>query len=76
MQDRWFVRGQEDAFDTAMFVVYISDFIVPQLAGILIWRSNRSRFQLYVAATLVTFGSGLLISFILPTAPPWLAGQE
>ncbi len=76
MQDQWFVREQEDAFDVAMFAVYISYFIVPQLAGILIWRSNRTRFRLYVAATLVTFGSGLLISFILPTAPPWLAGQE
>lgn len=76
MQERWFVAGEASRFDLTMFAVYISYFIVPQLAGVLVWRASRERFRLYVVATLATFYVGLLIGFVVPTAPPWLAGQE
>ncbi len=76
LQERWFEAGDAGLFDGAMFGVYISYFIVPQLAGVLLWRASRARFRRYVVATLATFYVGLLIGFALPTAPPWLAGQE
>ena len=80
MQERWFEAGGDGwtagLFDRAMFGVYISYFIVPQLAGILLWRASRARFRRYVVATLATLYVGLLIGFALPTAPPWLAAQE
>ncbi len=76
MQERWFTAGESGAFDLLMFAVYISYFIVPQLAAILVWRAHRGRFRVYVAATLATFYIGLLVGFVLPTAPPWLAAQE
>ncbi len=76
LQERWFTAGEAGPFDVAMFGVYVSYFIVPQLAGILVWRASRERFRLYVVATLATFYSGLLIGFLAPTAPPWLAAKE
>jgi membrane-associated phospholipid phosphatase len=76
MQQHWFTAGSRSPFDLLMFGVYISYFVAPQLAGILVWRAHRGRFRVYVAASLATFALGLLISFVLPTAPPWLAGQE
>jgi membrane-associated phospholipid phosphatase len=76
MQQHWFTAGARSPFDLLMFAVYISYFVTPQLAGILVWRAHRGRFRVYVAASLATFTSGLLVSFAAPTAPPWLAGQE
>jgi membrane-associated phospholipid phosphatase len=76
LQEQWFSAGETSWFDRTMFAVYISYFVAPQLAGILVWRASRERFRRYVVATLATFYVGLLIGFALPTAPPWLAAQE
>ncbi|MGH8542917.1 MAG: phosphatase PAP2 family protein, partial [Gammaproteobacteria bacterium] len=36
---------------------------------------DRSLFRRYVVAALATYYGGLVVCFLLPTAPPWLAGQ-
>ena len=41
----------------------------------LVWRSNPARFPFFVAVMLGAYYGGLLGSYLLPTAPPWIAGQ-
>ena len=67
--NRW---GMLDAVLTA---VYISFFITPQLVVVYLWRKG-GPFPRYVAAACLLFGSALVIHFLLPTVPPWMASQD
>jgi membrane-associated phospholipid phosphatase len=75
LQDHLYRLGRLSVLDVFALLVYFSYFIVPHLMAIAVWRSNRERFPLYVAALLGTWYAGLVISFLAPTAPPWMAGQ-
>jgi membrane-associated phospholipid phosphatase len=76
LQQHFYTPGAISNLDYLLYAVYISYFFVPHLAAVLIWRANRDRFRLFVIAMLGTFYVGLLASFVLPTAPPWLAGEN
>lgn len=76
LQDRLYQVGRLSALDALAVVVYLSYFVVPHLMALAVWRRNRERFPLYVAAALGTWYVGLAISFLAPTAPPWMAGQS
>jgi membrane-associated phospholipid phosphatase len=56
--------------------VYVSYFVVVHVVALLLWTRRRELFGLYAGTMLLTFYSGLLISFVVPTAPPWLAAQH
>ena len=75
LQERFYTVNEVRFYDTIAYAVYVSYFFAPHLVGVLIWRSDRVRFRLFVATMLTTFYAGLLASAALPTAPPWLAGQ-
>ena len=63
--------GLLDALSTA---VYISFFIVPQVAVVYLWRVG-GPFPRYVTAACILFATSLVIHFVAPTAPPWMASE-
>ena len=75
LQERLYTFGSIGVIDRLLYAVYASYFFAAHLGAVLVWRSGPSRFRLYVTAILGTFYAGLLVSYLLPTAPPWLAGQ-
>ncbi|MBT8398748.1 MAG: inositol phosphorylceramide synthase [Gemmatimonadetes bacterium] len=61
--------------DAVMTAVYISFFITPQVVVVYLWRKG-GPFPRYVAAACLLFAGALVVHFILPTAPPWMASNE
>jgi hypothetical protein len=55
--------------------VYASYFLAPHAVALALWRWRPERFQPFVAAFLATCFLSLILHFLLPTAPPWLAAQ-
>jgi membrane-associated phospholipid phosphatase len=55
--------------------VYVSYFWTPHVMALIVWRLDRTRFRPYAAAILGTFYLALVVSFLAPTAPPWLAAE-
>lgn len=66
---------QGEVLDALATAVYLSFFIVPQLVVVYLWRTG-GPFGRYVAAACFLFSVALLVHFFLPTAPPWMAGEE
>jgi hypothetical protein len=64
--------GMLDALLTA---VYISFFVTPQFVVVYLWRKG-GPFPQYVAAACLLLAGALVVHFLLPTAPPWMAAQE
>ena len=75
LQERLYSDGEIRTLDTLTYAVYASYFFAPHLVGVLIWRSSPRRFPFFVAVMLGAYYGGLLGSYVLPTAPPWIAGQ-
>jgi membrane-associated phospholipid phosphatase len=76
LQDKLFVAGRYGMLEYAMSAVYVSYFVVLHVVAFYLWSRRRELFGLYAGALLLCFYSGLLASFLLPTAPPWLASQQ
>jgi membrane-associated phospholipid phosphatase len=55
--------------------VHWSYFFVPHLVGLLIWLFRRELFPRYLFMVMGTFYVGLVLYFLLPTVPPWLAAD-
>jgi membrane-associated phospholipid phosphatase len=76
LQEHLYVPGEVGAVEIAGIAVYFSYFLVPHLVALWLWLRRRDLFGRYVTALLGTAYLGLAISFAVPTAPPWLAGQS
>jgi membrane-associated phospholipid phosphatase len=55
--------------------VHWSYFFVPHLGGALVWLFRRELFPRYVFLIMGTFYLGLVLYFLFPTVPPWLAAD-
>lgn len=67
--------GAWSLWDKYVVLVHLSYFIVPHAFAFLCWRARKDIFRRYAAAALMTYYIGLVAGALLPTAPPWLAGQ-
>ena len=76
LQDHLYSFGKTRALELFSAFIYLTYFFAPHLAALAVWRLDRGRFRLYVVAVLITFYLGLAVSYVVPTAPPWLAGQS
>ena len=56
--------------------VHWSFFISPHAGAIWAFVYRRAAFPAYAALLVLTMWLGLLLFFVLPTAPPWLAAQQ
>lgn len=77
LQDRLYELGSPSLLDIALIGVHFSFFVAPHAAAVWLWYAKPELFRRYVIALVVTCWIGLIIAFLLPTAPPWLAaGQQ
>ncbi len=75
LQERFYTLGAPTVWDYYTLVTHFSYFFVPHLFAFAIWVHDRGLFRRYVIAALATYYAGLIACVLLPTAPPWLAGQ-
>lgn len=76
LQSKLFVADRFGPLEYATAGVYVSYFVVLHVVAFYLWSRQRELFGLYAGAMLLCFYTGLLASFIVPTAPPWLASQH
>ena len=75
LQDRLYTFAQTGPVEAYTITVYLSYFFVPHAVALALWRWDPERFKPYALGFLVTLYLGLAFCAIVPTAPPWLAGQ-
>jgi len=76
LQERWYRLGSPTLLDLSLVGVHFSFFLAPHAIAAYLWWARREVFGRYVVALVAMCWIGLLMAFALPTAPPWLAGQE
>lgn len=75
LQERLYSFARLGPLEFSTMAVYLSYFLIPHIVAFALWKWDRPRFKTYVFAFMVTLYVGLLASALLPTAPPWMAGQ-
>jgi membrane-associated phospholipid phosphatase len=75
LQQRLYDAGSNGVLDVFVVAVIFSYYVAPHLVALVLWRRNLAAFRRYGAAVLLTVYVGLVVSFVLPTAPPWLADR-
>ena len=75
LQDRLYTFAHTGPVEAYTITVYLSYFFVPHAVALALWRWDPERFKPYALGFLVTLYLGLAFCAIVPTAPPWLAGQ-
>jgi membrane-associated phospholipid phosphatase len=75
-QQLWYSAARPTALDAVTIGFHLSYYLVPPSVGIILWITNRPVFERYLLAISGTYLIGLLVHFLLPTVPPWMAGKE
>jgi hypothetical protein len=75
LQRRLYDVGTVGALEVFVVAVVFSYFVVPHLIALVLWRRDFAAFKRYCPVVLLTVYMGLAASYVLPTAPPWLASQ-
>lgn len=76
LQHALYTPGSVSVLDGFVVAVHVSYFVVPHALALLLWMARRADFGRYATELLGAAYLGLAVSFLLPTAPPWLAGQS
>lgn len=76
LQARLYELGVPDLLDSVTVILHFSYFIAPHLFAVSLLVGTRRLFGRYVVAALGTYYGALLVSAVVPTAPPWLAAQD
>lgn len=76
LQDRFFEVSSVSALDLFSVAMHWSFFIAPYAMAVAIFWRRRKLFPRYVAVVVGTMYLGLLLFFLVPTSPPWLAAQH
>lgn len=74
LQRRFFEAPDLGAIDWLAVLTHWSFFVAPHALGIAVFVYRRDLFPRYVTMVLVTLYLALILFFLVPTAPPWLAG--
>jgi membrane-associated phospholipid phosphatase len=62
--------------DRFFVLIHASHFLFFLLFGFLLWYVRREAFRTYAAAMVALLYLALLIQFLVPTLPPWLAARD
>lgn len=73
LQSHLYNAGQISALDWATYFIYASYFTVIHALTGLIWLFKRSWFSRHIVMAVSVFWAGLLLYYLVPTAPPWMA---
>ena len=75
-QRMWYSAAIPTALDHFTVGVHLSYYLVPPAVGIILWYFNQAVFERYMFAISATYLLGLVVHFLLPTVPPWMAGHR
>lgn len=75
LQAAFFKPGELQWWDYYFTFIHWSYFLVPHGLALWIWWRSKRDFQHYLAAMTMTLFLGLVIYFIIPTNPPWMAPE-
>ncbi|HEU0073141.1 MAG TPA: phosphatase PAP2 family protein [Dehalococcoidia bacterium] len=75
LQDLLYSPGRLTPVDAVLVAVYISYFLIPHLVVLWAWKTRTDLFYKMLAAALATLVLGVMVHFLVPTAPPWLASE-
>ncbi|MQC17333.1 MAG: phosphatase PAP2 family protein [Chloroflexi bacterium] len=76
LQRDFFTPREIDWLDILTMGVHWSFFVVPHAAFAFVWFRRPVAAAKYVTALLLTLYLGLLLFWLLPTMPPWLASRQ
>ena len=76
LQRMWYSVADSGILDGATIGFHLSYYLVPPAMGIIFWSANQPVFERYLLAIALTYLIGLLVHFLLPTVPPWMAGSS
>ncbi len=75
LQRHFFSTRHVTVLDFAAVQVHWSFFLAPHLAAVAIFIWRRDLFPRFTVLVVATMYVGLLLFFLVPTSPPWLAAQ-
>ncbi|MCH8814743.1 MAG: phosphatase PAP2 family protein [Chloroflexi bacterium] len=75
LQEHFYAFAQIGVLEVVTIMVYLTYFVFPHLVVFAVWRLDRKHFPVYAVGIVGTVYLGLVLSLMVPTAPPWLAGQ-
>ena len=76
LQEQRLVRNFPNFIDYLAIAVHWSFFITPHAGAVWAFVYRRTAFAAYAAAVVITMWLGLVLFFVVPTTPPWLAAQQ
>jgi membrane-associated phospholipid phosphatase len=76
LQNAYYRLGAPSPLDIALIGVHFSFFLVPHATAIWVWAARPALFSRYIGSLVATCWVGLITAFLVPTAPPWLAGAR
>lgn len=75
LQAAFYSSGDIQPWDYYFTFVHWSYFIVPHAVALWIWWRSKRDFQHYLGALTLTLFLGLVIYFLIPSNPPWMAPE-
>ncbi|HEX6032715.1 MAG TPA: phosphatase PAP2 family protein, partial [Tepidiformaceae bacterium] len=75
LQDRFFTPADVSWLDWAAVLVHWSFFIIPHAVAVAIFVWRRPQFPRYALVVAGTMWLGLVLFYLVPTAPPWLVAS-
>jgi hypothetical protein len=76
LQAKFYHAGVIHPWDYYFTFVHWSYFIIPHAVFAWLWWKHKRRFQQFLGALTLLLSTGLLIYFIIPTNPPWMAPES
>ncbi len=76
LQARLFDPAELQFVDWLTVQIHWSYFFLPHVAAAAVYIWRRERFPQFIALVLGTFYAGLVLYFLVPTVPPWLAADR
>ncbi len=76
LQRALFTPWRIDIIDLLAVATHWSFFVVPHAMFALLWFRRRTLAAKYAAAMLITLYSALVLFWLAPTVPPWLAARQ
>jgi len=76
LQDRWFDPFEPHWYDYFLTFVHWSYFIIPHIVAVRLWQRSNRAFQHYLLAMSLLLTFGLVLYFIVPSNPPWMAPES
>jgi hypothetical protein len=73
LQSKYYDQGQLHPWDYYLTFVHWSYFLIPHTVALYLWWKEPARYRHFLAAMTLLLTVGLLIYFLIPSNPPWMA---